>query len=214
MRLDHRHLASRHPLWLIVALGGTLLSSCAEPRARSAGSSTLLGEWRSGCTRIGKGGRHGAVFTLRFDGRGTMLARTRMFARVDCARPTLEVEAVADYVLGERSGSAVPIDYTFRRVEMTLLGADVAAIYNSKPFARCAKGEWRPGVPQSVLGGFCPPTRMPGAGSVQRDTAFLGGRTLAFGDFPLGLGAAVDRARPAPPSHVVFTEVSRRRRQP
>lgn len=203
MRVDNRTVASRHHIVLIAAL----LSSCVGAPARPAASSPLVGEWRSGCTRIGKGGRHGAIFAVRFDGQGQMLASTRMFAQADCVHPTVQLEVAADYELGARSGSGVAIDYIFHRAEMTLLSAEVAAIYNSEAFVRCARSEWRPGVPQSVLGGFCPPIRMPSGGTVHRDAAFLGGETVAFGDFPLGLEATADAVRPASPSQVVFAKV-------
>jgi hypothetical protein len=204
MNVDRPFLAARGPARLILALGAALSPACAAAPEQATGSPSLVGAWRSDCTPLGKGGRHGAVFEVRFDAQGRMLARTRMFARSDCAAPTLEVAAVAAYQLGASSGAGVAIDFAFERVEMTPQAQEVADIYNSEPFARCARREWRVGRPQSVMGGFCPPTRMPGRGVVHRDAAFFRDDTVAFGFMPLGLEAARGGERPRTPSAVAF----------
>jgi hypothetical protein len=196
-------LVHRLPRCLFYALAA-LVPACAAAPEQAAGSPSLVGAWRSDCTPIGKGGRHGAVFELRFDRQGRMVARTRMFARSDCAAPTLEVAAVAAYQMGDRTGDGVAIDFAFERIEMTLAAQEVADIYNSKPFARCAKRPWQVGRPQSVLGGFCPPTRMPARGAVHRDAAFFRDEEVAFGFMPLGLEAAQGGERPTAPSSVAF----------
>ncbi len=97
--------------------------------------------------------------------------------------------------------------YAFRSFELTLQQQDVVEIYNTEAFGDCANKEWRAGEPQSVLGGFCPPTRIPSRGAVHRGAAFFRGETIAFGFLPLGLEAALGLARPTAPSTIDFTKV-------
>lgn len=200
MSLDHR---LRRAAWLVPALAA-LLTGCAAAPEQASGTRSLVGAWRTDCTPIGKGGRHGAVFDLRFDRQGRMVARTRMFAQSDCAVPTLEVAAVAVYQIGARTGDGAAIEFAFERIDMTLAARDVVDVYNSKPFARCAKRAWQVGRAQSILGGFCPPTRMPARGTVHRDAAFFRDDEVAFGFMPLRLEAAQGGELPAAPSSVAF----------
>ena len=209
MRAERSGLGRRRRVWLIVSLGA-LLSACAGPQEQAPRSSPLLGRWRSDCVPIGKRGRHGAIFALELDGRGRMLVSSQMFARRDCVQPTLRVEAVADYEVGAPSGSGVAFDYAFRSFEMTLQQQDVVNTYNSEAFGGCAKRAWRAGEPQSVLGGFCPPTRMPRRGALHRDAAFVRRDTMAFGFLPLRLEAALGSARPTSPSKTVFKRLVNR----
>jgi hypothetical protein len=203
MRVARPGLERLRRIWLIVSLGA-LLSACAGPQEQPTRPSPLLGRWRSDCVPIGKRGRHGAIFALELDGRGRMLATSQMFARRNCVQPTLRIEAVADYEAGAPSGSGVAFDYAFRSFDMTLQRQDVVDIYNSEAFGDCAKREWRAGEPQSVLGGFCPPTRMPRRGALHRDAAFVRRDTMAFGFLPLRLEEALGSARPTSPSKIVF----------
>lgn len=203
MSVERPGLDRRRRVWLIVSLLA-LLSACAGPQEQPTRSSPLVGRWRSDCVPIGKGGRHGAILALELDARGRMLVTGQMFARRGCVQPTLRIEAVADYELGAPSGSGVAFDYAFRSFEMTLQHQDVVDTYNSEAFGDCAKRAWRAGESQSVLGGLCPPTRMPSRGALHRDAVFVRRDAMAFGFLPLRLEAARGSARPTSPAKTVF----------
>ena len=80
----------------------------------------------------------------------------RNFADAACARPSLVSRSYGRYVLGERlpvPAGATAIDFTFRRVTLEPLTAEVARGFRER--ALCGLSAWEKGVETEITGLAC-----------------------------------------------------------
>jgi hypothetical protein len=192
---------------LVLGISLPALALAALIPSWSARADPLVGDWRSGCLPVGQNGRHGAIAEVSFEPSGMMNAHFDMFERPDCATATLSGKAHWSFRTSPKPDGRIELDYTLRDFELTLHRPEVVAVYNGDAAKRCAPTSWKLEVPQSVLGGVCPPIHVPNAGSTYLDTALVQDGKLRFAAFPKSLTQPPSATRAIAPSPAEFEKL-------
>ncbi|SHM96333.1 hypothetical protein [Roseibium suaedae] len=180
----------------------------------AAGAPALAGSWKTACLPIGKNGRHGMTVALNIPqetgqtGEGPIEAVAQLFAKADCAVPTVHVVYEGKVALTQEAIGQFLVDQDTGSVTMTPQAEDVVGFYNAKPEEMgCGLSGWQLNQPRDVSGKTCSQTRFPETGSRVYDRAWLESGTLRFGVFPLKWDLTDPTQRAGERGPVVFERV-------